>query len=317
MDKLRQSNRFALIFYLLFLFLPLALDPLCLLLFPNADPAFTLDIVFYASFPLFVGIFLLCVKARPADLGLVRTSGKNLLLGVLAGFLIQPATMLLSYLSTFLFQNVVDEAVTDVLNQPLPLILFSMALLPAFCEELVCRGAVMYYGYRKDAPRWAAVLFPALFFAALHGNFQQAIYAFAGGVVLAEIALRSDSLWPAMATHFTMNATQMVLAYISEHAPGAEDVEVIEVEAPLFDFMYVMIFAFITLVTLPLLTRCIGAMKSQRIETKPAVTELAFVPDEPVAAPKKTFPSRMAAMYVTLGLGLLLLIITEVALRAM
>ena len=61
MDKLRQSNRFALIFYLLFLALPLALDPLCLLLFPNADPVFTLDIVFYASFPLIVGIFLLCV----------------------------------------------------------------------------------------------------------------------------------------------------------------------------------------------------------------------------------------------------------------
>ena len=138
-----------------------------------------------------------------------------------------------------------------------------------------------------------------------------------GGVVLAEIALRSDSLWPAMATHFTMNATQMILAYLAEHAPGAEDVEVIEVEAPLFDFMYVMIFAFITLVTLPLLTRCIGAMKPQRIEITPAVTELAFVPDEPDAAPKKTFSSRMAAMYVALGLGLLLLIITEVALRAM
>jgi sodium transport system permease protein len=98
----------------------------------------------------------------------------------------------------------------EVLGQASSLwqILALLALLPAICEELAFRGFVLA-GLRRMNDRLLAILVSSLFFAIAHPVLQQSITAFALGLVVAFIALRTNSIVPCMFFHFVHNSLQL------------------------------------------------------------------------------------------------------------
>jgi sodium transport system permease protein len=102
-------------------------------------------------------------------------------------------------------------------NAPLIQVLLVIALIPAVCEELAFRGFLLS-GFRRGAGEVPAILFASLFFGVAHGMIQQSIFATLVGIVIGFVALRSGSLWPAIAFHFTNNALVVSTSRISPHA---------------------------------------------------------------------------------------------------
>jgi len=99
-------------------------------------------------------------------------------------------------------------------NAPLFQVILVIALLPAVCEELAFRGFLLS-GFRKGASEVPAIFLASFFFGVTHGMLQQSIFAAIVGVIIGFVALRSGSLWPAIAFHFTNNALVIATSRLS------------------------------------------------------------------------------------------------------
>ncbi|MCI0650524.1 MAG: ABC transporter permease subunit [Planctomycetes bacterium] len=86
-----------------------------------------------------------------------------------------------------------------------------IALVPAICEETLCRGYLLA-GLRARLHAAAAVLISALCFALLHVDLSRLVTTMAMGAVLAIVVLRSGSIAPAIAIHFLNNALALTLS---------------------------------------------------------------------------------------------------------
>jgi membrane protease YdiL (CAAX protease family) len=93
------------------------------------------------------------------------------------------------------------------------LALFNSAVLPGVCEEFLNRGLILR-GLRDTMRDKYAIIISALLFGLMHANIRQTLYTFAGGIVLAILAIKTRSILPAMIIHFTNNAVAVYL----EHA---------------------------------------------------------------------------------------------------
>ncbi|MBQ7712960.1 MAG: CPBP family intramembrane metalloprotease [Clostridia bacterium] len=89
------------------------------------------------------------------------------------------------------------------------------ALLPAVFEEFSHRGVLLsgleYRGSERTAILWSAVLF-----GLMHTSPSQMIFATFGGIVFAYVAIKCDSILPAMCAHFANNAIAVLLDYSSQ-----------------------------------------------------------------------------------------------------
>lgn len=112
--------------------------------------------------------------------------------------------------------------------RPLSLDLVCFALVPAACEEILFRGAILtgLRGYARpgdgrdpagagDAAqtplgRWSALVVCALLFGAFHRSFAKFLPTSALGLGFGAVAVYSGSLWPAIAMH-AVNNTLVVL----------------------------------------------------------------------------------------------------------
>jgi len=90
---------------------------------------------------------------------------------------------------------------------------FALALVPAFCEELLFRG-VIFNGLREKFSSTFAVIISALLFVLAHQNLQQIIYPFIFGCVLAIIVLRTGSVLASMLVHFVNNFIVVTMRFI-------------------------------------------------------------------------------------------------------
>jgi membrane protease YdiL (CAAX protease family) len=89
-------------------------------------------------------------------------------------------------------------------------------LVPAICEELLCRYALL----RLLSPfgRGGAALLSALLFALMHANFYQMPYAFFAGFFLSALALSSKSALLPVIFHVLNNLTAVILSLIPSAA---------------------------------------------------------------------------------------------------
>ena len=88
-------------------------------------------------------------------------------------------------------------------------LLVPLAVGPALVEEALCRGAVQR-GLARGLPGWLAVVASSLYFGALHLDRLHAPTAFLMGLLLGLIALRTGSVWPAVAAHFVNNVVSVL-----------------------------------------------------------------------------------------------------------
>ena len=89
-------------------------------------------------------------------------------------------------------------------------------LVPAVCEELLCRYALL----RLLSPfgRGGSALLSALLFALMHANFYQMPYAFFAGFFLSALALSSKSALLPIVFHILNNLTAVVLSFLPSTA---------------------------------------------------------------------------------------------------
>jgi sodium transport system permease protein len=103
----------------------------------------------------------------------------------------------------------IQELVSTFEDAPLAQLLLVVALLPAFCEELAFRGFILS-GLRRMGHKWGAIALAAIFFGLAHGILQQSLSACLVGMLLGYIAVKTGSLWPAVAYHAVHNSLSMI-----------------------------------------------------------------------------------------------------------
>jgi len=89
--------------------------------------------------------------------------------------------------------------------QSLGLVLLAFALVPAVCEELAFRGLILS-GFEGSRHKWVPIVLSAAAFGLMHMIPQQVFNAALLGVVLGLLAVRSNSLFPAVAFHVVYNS---------------------------------------------------------------------------------------------------------------
>lgn len=93
--------------------------------------------------------------------------------------------------------------------------LLVMALMPAFGEEFLIRGAL--FSGLSSRGTWFGILISALLFSLMHANPVQTVHQFGLGVVLAIVLLLSGSIWACVFIHFFNNFISItVTAYIPQ-----------------------------------------------------------------------------------------------------
>lgn len=92
---------------------------------------------------------------------------------------------------------------------PLALILFSVAVVPAVCEELLLRGAIAR-GLRRQLGVVGALVISSVLFGLMHVDLARLVPMIAFGLVLGLVTLTSDSCLPSMLVHLLNNGIVLV-----------------------------------------------------------------------------------------------------------
>lgn len=145
---------------------------------------------------------------RPADM--VRAS----VVALLSLLAVQNVTMIWTALVQKLGLDVfVSEYVRPVNMTELTLSVVSAAIIAPLGEELLFRGVMLSAWERKGQN--TAVMVTAVLFAMLHGSVLGLPGEIFGGIMMALLALWSDSLYAALAFHSVYNAGGVMMNYIS------------------------------------------------------------------------------------------------------
>jgi hypothetical protein len=96
--------------------------------------------------------------------------------------------------------------------------LFTLAVTPALCEELMFRGYIQRQFERSIGVVWSIMLTGAIF-GLYHIRFTQAIPLAVLGIYLAYVTWKTGSLWPAVAVHLANNGFAVIAsAYVAADA---------------------------------------------------------------------------------------------------
>jgi membrane protease YdiL (CAAX protease family) len=204
--------------------------------------AFIVPIVFF---------FFITKKPVRATLRLYPIHWKNVILIVLMSLLIQPLMGLLSFLASLLFPNSVAEIISQSSElSTVSIMIISVGVMPAICEELFFRG-VVFSGYRF-VPTVKACLVTGLLFGIIHMDVQQFLYTFALGSLFCALVYHTNSILASIIAHFTINASQVLLAF--SQMKNAETIAELPELTVTQQFVSI---GTITLLSLPLLAGCI------------------------------------------------------------
>lgn len=161
-------------------------------------------------------LFLLPMKGRFNEaLGFHKIRISTCFMIVLFTLLIMPLVTVLNAVSMFFTDNAVAAMQDDIVGVPLAVMWLLIGVYGPFCEEFVFRG-ILYSGYKRTGKMIGAVLLSALTFGLMHMNFNQALYAFAIGVLLAMLVEVTGSLWASTLCHMIFNSMQVCLMFFSD-----------------------------------------------------------------------------------------------------
>ena len=130
---------------------------------------------------------------------------------------------------TFALASVLVNAMTDLLGAETleyttpfleagygpGIIILAICVQPAICEEIAFRGVILS-GLRGSLRQGEALVVSALLFTTIHLSVLSFPHLFLMGLLLGYLRLRSGSLYPSMALHFTHN----LLCVLSELGKG-------------------------------------------------------------------------------------------------
>lgn len=100
---------------------------------------------------------------------------------------------------------------SEASNVSLWVLVFSMAVVPAICEELVFRGILQPLFSRMTKNIHLGIWISAFIFSVIHMQFYGFLPRLLLGAVLGYLVIWSGSLWPAIFAHFVNNALAVVM----------------------------------------------------------------------------------------------------------
>ncbi|WP_069129982.1 type II CAAX endopeptidase family protein [Rhodohalobacter halophilus] len=144
-----------------------------------------------------------------------------ILLGALLVVVVQPVILYLGYFNSLL---PIPESWTDMQVSQYEMFeqflktdgivwfgLFHIALVPAFCEELLFRGYILR-AFQKSWGIFIAIIVSGLIFGLFHLQVPNLLPLASLGILLAVMTWLSRSLWPAIVAHFVNNGGAVLLA---------------------------------------------------------------------------------------------------------
>lgn len=147
------------------------------------------------------------VKNVPIAVGL----GIGMMLTINFGLALLPESWLVAYSRQ---SNMLVEGTTVA-------IIISTMIMAPLIEELIFRG-LMLSRLRKAVPDAAAIVITSLIFGLAHGQILWMTYTFVLGVVLAIVAVKSDSVIPSIILHMVFNTCGIVIpTLLGEFISGA------------------------------------------------------------------------------------------------
>ncbi|HKL94260.1 MAG TPA: type II CAAX endopeptidase family protein [Clostridia bacterium] len=179
-------------------------------------------VIYAANQIAIISVVAIFLKVKKTDfLYSTKLSGKLnikqiILLPFISVFTIVAFLPLSQIFANLLFALGWEGAVSTPLSSDIGvyfLSLFVIALLPAFGEELLMRGALLS-GLKSRTPAFA-VLISALMFSLMHANAIQTVHQFFFGIVLCVTCLWSKSLIVPIILHFLNNFISLTItAYV-------------------------------------------------------------------------------------------------------
>ena len=148
-----------------------------------------------------------------------KASGKEIAKWTLIGV---GLTYGVSYVFNFLFTIIqllfgvelaAPSLVTDTGFANALISFFFMALAAPLMEELIFRGTLLCHTLPFGS--WFAIVVVGVSFGLTHMNYQQLFYAIMMGIAAGFVAVKAQSIWPALGIHLSINligATQSILA---------------------------------------------------------------------------------------------------------
>lgn len=174
--------------------------------------------------PLHAALALGQVSMLAVAVAITRASGQPLRALGIAGAPVRflAAAVLIGvsawYLNLALVQALIEVEPEDVrtlrraVEQPsLPVAMLAIAVIPAVCEEIVFRGALLR-GLASRLPALLALGIGSAMFALYHLRPVQMLPTFTLGLVLGVLALRTGSVLPSVIAHALNNAAAIAVA---------------------------------------------------------------------------------------------------------
>lgn len=137
-----------------------------------------------------------------------------IIIGVVALFGVQYFISVIDLLLEKIGFNLQGSSINPINWGTFFLSVFVLAVLPAIGEELIFRGIILN-GLRQRFGDVASIFLSALMFALMHQNFQQLIYPFILGSIMAWAVVRSGSLVSSVIIHFTNNFLVVLMQFIT------------------------------------------------------------------------------------------------------
>ena len=155
--------------------------------------------------------FIITKESVQKTLGIRPLGIRNIIIIILLSLAIQPFMSVLAAVSTIFFPNHVSDTISILRQDGYGMMLLSIAVMPAICEEVFFRG-IIFHGYRLQS-LGRACLFTGLLFGLMHMDGQQFLYAFALGTLFCFLRYRTNSILAPMLAHFVINGTQVSLSW--------------------------------------------------------------------------------------------------------
>lgn len=210
MKKAYTGNLFALILILIMIFYKFFLSSMVTQL-----PLSTFTTTIFVSLIIYfvpIAIYFFTSKASVTDtFSIKKLKPVNVILVILISIVIQPLLMLISTISAIIFPNNISNVFEVYATYPLWFVILSIAIVPAFCEELFFRG-IVFSNYR-NVSFFKASLACGFIFGMAHMDGQQFFYAFFMGIVFCYLVYKTGSIFASIISHFTINGSQSLLAY--------------------------------------------------------------------------------------------------------
>lgn len=192
-------------------------------------------------------------ESLPQFLGFHKIKVTTLLAIIPFTMLSMPLISLLNLITQFWVENMAVGAMEEygIVQMPFWQSWFVIGLFAPFCEEVACRG-LLYRGYEKSWGAFRAMILSAFLFALIHMNINQAVYAFAMGIMAILLVEATGSLWASVCYHALINSSQVALMYMMFGANSTAYSDAAQMMTDEILVTSVTVYLVITAVTLPL-----------------------------------------------------------------